>query len=133
MKDRLVTRDYCLILAANFLLYFAFYLILPILPFYLTEIFHTGNAAVGIILSCYTVASLCRYIGTKTSLSDSLLCFHLDICRIYAGGSIDIIRPVENSTRAGIRYGNSSRKYDCNRHYPILTTRRSSRILWTDE
>ena len=59
MKDRLVTRDYCLILAANFLLYFAFYLILPILPFYLTEIFHTGNAAVGIILSCYTVASLC--------------------------------------------------------------------------
>ena len=59
MKDRLVTRDYCLILAANFLLYFAFYLILPILPFYLTEIFHTGNATVGIVLSCYTVASLC--------------------------------------------------------------------------
>lgn len=59
MKDRLVTPGYCLILAANFLLYFAFYLILPILPFYLTEIFHTGNAAVGIILSCYTIASLC--------------------------------------------------------------------------
>lgn len=59
MKDRLVTPGYCLILAANFLLYFAFYLILPILPFYLTEVFHTGNAAVGVILSCYTVASLC--------------------------------------------------------------------------
>ncbi|WP_455584708.1 MFS transporter [Bacteroides sp.] len=59
MKDRLVTPGYCLILAANFLLYFAFYLILPVLPFYLTEVFHTGNAAVGIILSCYTVASLC--------------------------------------------------------------------------
>lgn len=58
-KDRLITPGYCLILAANFLLYFAFYLILPILPFYLTEVFHTGNAAVGIILSCYTVASLC--------------------------------------------------------------------------
>ncbi len=57
-KDRLVTPSYCLILAANFLLYFAFYLILPVLPFYLTEVFHTGNAAVGIILSCYTVASL---------------------------------------------------------------------------
>lgn len=59
MKDRLVTPGYCLILAANFLLYFAFYLILPVLPFYLTEVFHTGNAAVGIILSCYTIASLC--------------------------------------------------------------------------
>lgn len=58
-KERLVTPGYCLILAANFLLYFAFYLILPILPFYLTEVFRTGNAAVGIILSCYTLASLC--------------------------------------------------------------------------
>lgn len=59
VKDRLVTSSYCLILAANFLLYFAFYLILPVLPFYLTEVFHTGSAAVGVILSCYTVASLC--------------------------------------------------------------------------
>lgn len=59
MKERLVTPGYCLILAANFLLYFAFYLILPVLPFYLTEVFHTGNAAVGVILSCYTIASLC--------------------------------------------------------------------------
>lgn len=58
-KDKLITPGYCLILAANFLLYFAFYLILPILPFYLTEVFHTGNAVVGIILSCYTIASLC--------------------------------------------------------------------------
>lgn len=59
MKDRLVTPGYCLILAANFLLYFAFYLILPVLPFYLTEVFQAGNATVGIILSCYTIASLC--------------------------------------------------------------------------
>ena len=58
-KDKLVTSGYCLILAANFLLYFAFYLILPVLPFYLTEVFHTGNAAVGVIFSCYTIASLC--------------------------------------------------------------------------
>lgn len=58
MKERLVTPSYCLILAANFLLYFAFYLILPVLPFYLTEVFQTGNAAIGVILSCYTIASL---------------------------------------------------------------------------
>lgn len=58
-KDKLVTPGYCFILAANFLLFFAFYLILPILPFYLTEVFHTGNAAVGLILSSYTVAALC--------------------------------------------------------------------------
>ena len=55
-KDKLVTSGYCLILAANFLLYFAFYLILPVLPFYLTEVFHTGNAAVDVILSYYNIA-----------------------------------------------------------------------------
>lgn len=58
-KDRLVTIDYCRILAANFLLFFAFYLILPVLPFYLTEVFNANNATVGIILSCYTIAALC--------------------------------------------------------------------------
>lgn len=57
-KDRLITPSYCYILSANFLLYFGFYLLMPILPFYLTEIFHTGHASVGIILSCYTIAAL---------------------------------------------------------------------------
>ena len=32
---------------------------MPILPFYLSEVFHTDNALMGIILSCYTVAALC--------------------------------------------------------------------------
>lgn len=58
-KDKLVTRSYIFILAANFLLYFGFYLLLPILPFYLTEVFHSTNTTVGIILSCYTIAALC--------------------------------------------------------------------------
>ena len=58
-KDKLVTRSYISILAANFLLYFGFYLLLPILPFYLTEVFHSSNASIGIILSCYTIAALC--------------------------------------------------------------------------
>ena len=35
-KDRLVSLSYCLILAANFLLYFGFYMLMPVLPFYLT-------------------------------------------------------------------------------------------------
>lgn len=57
-KDRLMTLSYCQILTANFLLYFGFYLLMPVLPFYLTEVFSTGSATVGIILSCYTVAAL---------------------------------------------------------------------------
>lgn len=59
MKDRLITPGYCFILAANFLLYFGFWLLIPVLPFYLSEVFGTGNSTIGIILSCYTVAALC--------------------------------------------------------------------------
>ena len=46
-------------MAANFLLFFAFYLIMPILPFYLVEEFSAGRSMVGFILSCYTIACLC--------------------------------------------------------------------------
>lgn len=59
MKDKLVTSIYCFILAANFLLYFGFWLLIPVLPFYLSEVFSAGNSTIGIILSCYTVAALC--------------------------------------------------------------------------
>lgn len=58
-KDRLATPSYCFILAANFLLYFGFWLLVPVLPFYLSEIFHASNSTIGIVLSCYTVSSLC--------------------------------------------------------------------------
>ncbi len=57
-KDRLFTSDFCLILGANFLLYFAFYLILPVLPFFLKEEFAAPNGLIGVVLSCYTIAAL---------------------------------------------------------------------------
>lgn len=58
-KDRLMTSSYCFILAANFLLYFGFWLLIPVFPFYLSEIFHVSNSTIGIVLFCYTVSSLC--------------------------------------------------------------------------
>lgn len=58
-KDRLATPSYCFILAANFLLYFGFWLLVPVLPFYLSEIFQASNTTIGIVLSCYTISSLC--------------------------------------------------------------------------
>lgn len=59
MKDKLLTRSFICILAANFLLYFGFWLLIPVLPFYLKETFSCGEAAIGTILSCYTVSALC--------------------------------------------------------------------------
>ena len=57
-KDVLITPSYCFILAAHFLLYFGFYLVLPVLPFYLTEVFNVQSGMAGITLACYTVATL---------------------------------------------------------------------------
>ena len=58
-KDKLFTPAFCYILAANFLLFFAFYLLLPVLPFYLKEQFMAEKSMIGFILSCYTIACLC--------------------------------------------------------------------------
>lgn len=58
-KDKLLSPSFCYILAANFLLFFAFYLLLPVLPFYLREQFSAGKSMIGFILSCYTIACLC--------------------------------------------------------------------------
>lgn len=58
-KDKLISPSFCYILAANFLLFFAFYLILPILPFYLQDQFDADKSMIGFILSCYTIAALC--------------------------------------------------------------------------
>ena len=59
MKDRLGTRDYYFILTANLLLYFGFWLPVPILPFYLAENYTASNFLIGLVLSCYTIAALC--------------------------------------------------------------------------
>ena len=58
MKDRLITPSYCYVIAANFLLYFGFYILMPVLPFYLTEQLGLGQGSIGTILACSTVAAL---------------------------------------------------------------------------
>lgn len=57
-SEKLWTRSFVAACIGNFLLFFAFYLLLPILPLYLMEEFGTSKSAVGMILSCYTLAAL---------------------------------------------------------------------------
>lgn len=57
-NPRLFTRSYCCILAANFLLYFGFWLLIPLLPFYLKENYGLSEGSIGLILCCYTVSAL---------------------------------------------------------------------------
>jgi MFS family permease len=57
-KDKLFTPSFFFACAGNFLLFFGFYLLLPVLPVYLMDTFHASSSQVGIILSCYVVAAL---------------------------------------------------------------------------
>lgn len=59
MKDKLITKNYIEILAANFLLFFGSWLLMPVLPFYLAEVFDANKTTIGAVLSCYTIAALC--------------------------------------------------------------------------
>lgn len=55
---KLVTASYIWSFMSSFLLFFAFYLLLPILPMYLIEQFQAGKSLIGIILSSYTITTL---------------------------------------------------------------------------
>ena len=55
---RLFTPSYCCLLSANFLLYYGFWLLIPLLPFYLKENFNLSESLIGLILSCYTISAL---------------------------------------------------------------------------
>ena len=57
-KEKLWTQSFICICIGNFLLFFAFYLLLPILPLYLIEVFDTSRSMVGVVLSSYTIAAL---------------------------------------------------------------------------
>ena len=60
-KPPLWTRNFVTCSAANFLLFFSFYQLLPILPLYIIDKFATDNATAGIIISLYTIGALaCR-------------------------------------------------------------------------
>ncbi len=57
-KERLWNANYIKVMLTNFMLYFAFYLLTPLLPLYLSETFGASKDVIGIVLSGYTVAAL---------------------------------------------------------------------------
>ena len=58
MKEKLWNGNYWKVMIANFTLFFAFYLLTPLLPLYLSEHFHATKDVIGIVLSGYTVMAL---------------------------------------------------------------------------
>jgi len=56
--ERLWNRNYCKVMAANFSLFFAFYVLTPLLPLYLSEQFGATKDMIGLVLSGYTITAL---------------------------------------------------------------------------
>jgi len=56
--ERLWNRNYCKVMTANFTLFFAFYVLTPPLPLYLSEHFGATKDVIGLVLSGYTITAL---------------------------------------------------------------------------
>jgi predicted MFS family arabinose efflux permease len=56
--ERLWNHNYCKVMTANFALFFAFYLLTPLLPLYLHETFGATKDVIGFVLSGYTLVAL---------------------------------------------------------------------------
>jgi MFS family permease len=56
--EKLWNRNYCKVMLANFSLFFAFYVMTPLLPLYLSEHFGATKDVIGLVLSGYTITAL---------------------------------------------------------------------------
>ena len=57
-NERLWNSEYIKVMTANFSLFFAFYILTPLLPIYLSEHFGATKDVIGLVLSGYAVAAL---------------------------------------------------------------------------
>ena len=56
--ERLWNSNYIKVMAANFALFFAFYILTPLLPLYLNDTYGATKDVIGVVLSGYTITAL---------------------------------------------------------------------------
>lgn len=89
-KEKLWNANYIKVMTTNFLLYFAFYLLTPLLPLYLSETFGATKDTIGIVLSGYSVAALivrpfCGYVVDSFSRKKVLMLCLSGFAVFFAG------------------------------------------------
>lgn len=89
-KEKLWNANYIKVMTTNFLLYFSFYLLTPLLPLYLSETFGATKDTIGIVLSGYTVAALivrpfCGYVVDSFSRKKVLMLCLSGFAVFFAG------------------------------------------------
>lgn len=89
-KVRLFTGNYLKLWIANFMMYFSFYFVTPLLPLYLRDVFHADKAMIGLVLSGYSVAALAirffsGYIVDRFSRKKVLMISYASFALFFAG------------------------------------------------
>ena len=56
-EEKLWNKNYIKVMISNFMLFFAFYLLTPLLPIYLDQEFKADKDMIGLVLSGYVVAT----------------------------------------------------------------------------
>lgn len=89
-KPKLFEGNYLKVWIANFMLYFSFYFVTPLLPLYLRDVFHADKAMIGLVLSGYSVAALVirffsGYIVDRFSRKKVLLIGYAAFALFFAG------------------------------------------------
>lgn len=94
-QSPLWTKDFILVFLSNLLLFFSFYMLIPVLPFYVIEHLGTSNSLAGIVLSLYTISALLirPFSGFLVDMFSRkplyLICYGF-FCIIFAGYVIAI-------------------------------------------
>ena len=88
--DKLWNANFIKVSAANFLLFFAFYLLMPLLPLYLHDTFGSTKDVIGAVLSGYVVAALIArpfsgYLVDTFPRRQVLLICYFFFCIFFAG------------------------------------------------
>lgn len=122
--EKLWNGNYLKVMAANFSLFFAFYLLTPLLPIYLKEYFSANKDMIGLVLSGYTITALiCRpfsgYLVDGFDRKKMLMFFYFLFFVFFAGyivaGSLllfAIVRTLHGGAFGGLTVANSTAAID---------------------
>ena len=133
--ERLWNRNYCMVMVANFSLFFAFYVLTPLLPLYLSERFGATKDVIGLVLSGYTVTALVMrpfsgfLVDTfprKTVLMVSFVAFSIFFAGYLAASSLllfTIVRTLHGGPFGALTVANSTVAIDV-----LPSTRRTEGI-----
>ncbi len=126
--ERLWNREYCKAMAGNFMLFFSFYLLTPLLPIYLDSQFKADKDMIGLVLSGYVVAALIIrpfsgfIVDSFNRKKVLMLCFFtFFICFTgYIGAGTLLMFAIVQ-------------QYGGYRRITLLATQRRHRLLWTEQ